>query len=416
MKKHLHYYSDCSFFAGCENMLVNFFDDESLQQNFDLSFSYRYTPEYKKGLMARARPPQNCDGLLLLDYAYLAQKLKTLPRPISLVTLLFCQFIFLKYVFILINTFKIKKHLKKMKIDLLHINNGGYPGSYSCYAAIIAAKMCKIPRIVYVVNNMAIGYQSPSRWPDFILDHFIVKKVDRFITGSIYAGRKLKHILNISDNQHLAIHNGIKPRQVTQEKKDYLSSKNIPTSDRIIIGVVALFEYRKGHQVLLEALNLFKNQHPQLTAPLLLFEGNGPLEDQLKKFVQEHQLQDDVIFIKNEKEIFNFMNALDILALPSIEREDFPNVISEAMSLAKPILATLIAGIPEQVESGVNGLLVPPNDSQSLADALVIITSDSKKMAIMGTKSKEKFEQNFLATKSVARYISLYKELLNQEV
>ena len=65
LKKKIHYHSDCQFFAGCENMLVNFFTSKELINNFQLSFSYRDTYEYKKGFHSRIKPKIRCYPLKL---------------------------------------------------------------------------------------------------------------------------------------------------------------------------------------------------------------------------------------------------------------------------------------------------------------------------------------------------------------
>ena len=75
-----------------------------------------------------------------------------------------------------------------------HINNGGYPAATSSYSMIFVAVILGIPKIIYVVNNMAEGYKNPMRWLDYPIDMFIKKKVTVFITGSDYAGKKLKKV------------------------------------------------------------------------------------------------------------------------------------------------------------------------------------------------------------------------------
>jgi glycosyltransferase involved in cell wall biosynthesis len=77
-----------------------------------------------------------------------------------------------------------------------------------------------------------------------------------------------------------------------------------------------------------------------------------------------------VKFIGSEEHIVDFMKILDILVLPSINSEDFPNVILEAMALKKPVIASNIAGTKEQILHNKTGLLVKPADFRSLSKAM----------------------------------------------
>ena len=106
------------------------------------------------------------------------------------------------------------------------------------------------------------------------------------------------------------------------------------------------------------------------------------------------------------------MNAINIVVLPSVDREDFPNVILEAMCLGKPVLASRLAGTPEQIVDGETGLLVPPGKPHNLADALRKLLKDKDLCIKLGSKARDRFESNFTADIAVKRYLDLYKELI----
>lgn len=82
-----------------------------------------------------------------------------------------------------------------MKPDILHINNGGYPAAQSALAAAIAGNISGVPKVVMVINNMAMDYKHYSRWIDYPLDRIFVACVNVFITGSSQAAQKLKSVL-----------------------------------------------------------------------------------------------------------------------------------------------------------------------------------------------------------------------------
>jgi len=116
----------------------------------------------------------------------------------------------------------------------------------------------------------------------------------------------------------------------------------------------------------------------------------GKGKEHLRSLVANLRLGENVLFLENEKNIFDIINILDVFILPSIEYEDFPNVILEAMSLGKSVIGTDIAGIPEQIEDGVNGFVVAPRDVNALSEAILTLIKNENKRKRMGEKSLER--------------------------
>ncbi len=104
----------------------------------------------------------------------------------------------------------------------------------------------------------------------------------------------------------------------------------------------------------------------------------------------------------------------DILALPSVQ-EGFPNVLLEAMALSKPVVATAVGGVPEQVVDGETGLLVPPRDSLALASAITVLLDNPDKARSMGQAGFRRVQRRFPLTAVVDRYTQLYLDLLHQK-
>lgn len=387
-------------------MLANFLNGRSLREDFDLSYSYRHSDLYQEGLEKRIRAPHKPIPLKLLSpESFISGPSILLNKKLK--TFIFHIFL-LKYIFLVQNFIVLFPLFKKIKPDILHINNGGYPGAYSCQAAVIAAKAAKIPHIIYVVNNIATSYRYPSRWVDYPLDKAVAKFVSLFITGSIFAKVQLSQTINIPQNKITNIPNGIQVRQVSLNKKQVMQELGIP-SDAIVIGIIAVLEKRKGHLILLEAFKRALSATDQKI--ILLIEGDGPEKGEIIHQIEKLGLSKNVLQIDRFHEIFSLINAIDILTLPSLYNEDFPNIILEAMSLGKPVIATTIAGIPEQITDGKNGLLVPPANIDSLFEALHCLIKSEQERGRMGQNGKEMFERHFVAEVAVERYKYLYKDL-----
>ena len=99
------------------------------------------------------------------------------------------------------------------------------------------------------------------------------------------------------------------------------------------------------------------------------------------------------------------------MILPSIEQEDFPNVILEAMSLGKPVISTKIAGIPEQIDDNKTGVLVEPRDEWQLMLALNKLIVNKEMRLQMGKSGRDKFQKCFTSAVTISKYLFMYDKL-----
>jgi len=408
----IHYHSECPFFAGCENMLANFFNSEQFRQTHAVSFSYVSNERYTQGLQQRVNKelpifPVNFPDLS--DYSKFPKWLPLLGRRMLMA---FLRLLYLLPLLIY-QVIVLYRLLKKVNTDILHINNGGYPAARSALASAIAAKLAGVPKVLMVVNNMAVDYQHCSRWFDYPIDRLVVRCVNVFVTGSQAAGVRLAKVLKLPADQIQPIHNGITLRVSTSTVADTRQRFGLGHFDGVIFGVVALLIPRKGHQVLLDAiLKLVTDKKLTGNEFKVLIEGDGPLHQLLVDFVTLNNLTAWVTFVGNEANVVDFMAALDVLILPSVQDEDFPNVILEAMALGKPVIASRLAGTPEQVLDGMTGVLVEPRNVDQLAEAVFQLINNANLRGSMGQAAIQRFNTYFTSQIALNNYSSLYTKLI----
>jgi len=409
MKQALHYHSDCFGFFGCENMVANFLNDAGLAERFQVTFSYRSNPDYDRGLRARVRNLSGTSGLRLLDPAGRIRHID--QRWIRRSAWLLAELALWKYACLAWNVAVLYRFFRRRCVAILHINNGGYPAANSCRAAAIAGRLAGIRHIVLVVNNQAEPYASPTRWLDYPIDRWVRRSVTVFVTGSHVAAERLRAVLGTEAAKHRVIPNGIARRQLCETPESVLHRLGI-SATRPTVGVVARLETRKGHIVLLRALALGKagGLFPQV--PVLIIEGEGGELEALRKFVACADLDQDVRFCGREEHVFDLLNAVSIVVLPSISHEDMPNVVIEAMSLGKPVIGTRVGGIPEQIQHLESGLLVEPSDAEGLAQALRQLITEHGFRERLGSNARARFESNFTVDASVLAYQKLYQSML----
>lgn len=408
MKK-IHYHSECEFFAGCENMIAVLFNSEDLQATYEISFSFIHSTEYASGYARRVHSAVPLYPFYFFDFSNVSKLPTWIPLLGRRILMRLARMVvyapLLTYeAFVLANLFK------KIKPDILHINNGGYPATLSARAAAIAGKIAAVPKIFMVVNNLAVDYKTFSRWADYPVDRVVVKSVDLFITGSKAAANQLQSVLALPAHQITALHNGIPDRLNTEVLSETRARLGLGSFDGTIFGVVALLVPRKGHQVLLDAILTISKQPSEGSRRFkVMIEGNGPLRDELVSFVNTNVLNDYVEFVGDEENIVDFMTLLDVLILPSVAYEDFPNVVLEAMALGKPVVSTRLAGVPEQVVDGETGFLVAPSNVEELALAITELCDNAALRLQMGNAALCRFKEKFTTEIAVKNYIDAYE-------
>jgi glycosyltransferase involved in cell wall biosynthesis len=145
--------------------------------------------------------------------------------------------------------------------------------------------------------------------------------------------------------------------------------------------------------------------------------GDGPLRGELEARIRKLNLSDRVQLLGSLSQgaVLERLGSADIFALASVTdpqgaSDVFPTVIIEAMAAARPVVSTRLAGIPESVVNGGTGLLVPPEDTMALAEALSRLIEDAKLRLHYGRAGRARIEQHFRIQHTVAPLIELLQK------
>jgi glycosyltransferase involved in cell wall biosynthesis len=139
--------------------------------------------------------------------------------------------------------------------------------------------------------------------------------------------------------------------------------------------MISVLRSWKGHQTFLDAATRLVRE---VKRPIhFVIAGEGTMRVVLPDMIKEAGLEDKVTLLGHRTDVPNLLASLDVLVLPSYAHEGIPQIILQAQAMARPVVATTIGGIPEVVEDGVTGLLVPPRDDAALAEKISAILDDS---------------------------------------
>lgn len=156
--------------------------------------------------------------------------------------------------------------------------------------------------------------------------------------------------------------------------------------DALVVGCVAVMRTEKGHADLIDAFQRVLAAFPQ--AHLVLAGDGMPVFERLKGQVQALGLASRVHFLGRRHDIGNVLQAFDVFALPT-HREAFGTAFVEAAAMGVPVIGTDVGGVPETMQAGVTGLLVPPRDPAALAAALESLLADPERRRRMGEAGRE---------------------------
>jgi len=143
----------------------------------------------------------------------------------------------------------------------------------------------------------------------------------------------------------------------------------------------------------------------------LLLIGEGPDQQAAHQLARELGVHDDVLFLGMQDYIEDILGCADLFLLPS-EEESFGLAGLEAMSCGCPVIASKVGGIPEVVDDGINGYVVPLGDIRSMALHAIELLTDDKKMTTFRSKAREKAVEAFHESKMISEYEAYYKEIL----
>jgi glycosyltransferase involved in cell wall biosynthesis len=151
-------------------------------------------------------------------------------------------------------------------------------------------------------------------------------------------------------------------------------------------------------------------KHPEIRLFIL---GKGRLELQLKAMAEALNLERNIIFTGFRKDVGAFLNIFNLLVVSSVE-EGLNSTILDALSLEVPVVATDAGGIPEVINNGETGILVPRADPEALASGILWMLSNPDQAKAMAKKGREKVIKQFSDKVMVEKNIQIYQKLISE--
>jgi len=324
-------------------------------------------------------------------YANLLMRLLRQPYPRGRLMLLGKRLvIFLKAV-------AVAHHLRDRDVHLLHAHFAWLPGA----AAWVCARLLDVPLTV-TVHAYDIYYSND-------LLPLIVGEVDRVVAISDYNRQQVAAVGTGSGEGISVIHCGVnlgpfRPRPPAGLERS--------VGEPIRILSVGSLVAKKGHSYLIAACHLLKQRGEDFVCTII---GGGPDEPALRQQIKEYGLQDqtELLGARPHPEIVTAYRQHDLFVLASVvtpdgDRDGIPVVLMEAGAAGLPLVSTDVSGIPELVRHGETGWLVPPGDSNALADAIAALAADPALCMRLGQNARALVEAEFNIEGNALRLVKLF--------
>jgi len=273
----------------------------------------------------------------------------------------------------------------------------------------IAGRLAGVPIVVSSIRSENFG----GPWRDRIT-RLTDWMEDVTTTNSRLAAEKLLKRGVVPRERIHVIPNGLVLDKFTVEnsnRTEFRQQLGITERDFLWLAVGRL-EEAKDYSNLLQAFKIIMQGGHKAQ---LRVAGQGPLLENLQRQSINLGISDRVVFLGLRRDIPSLLDAADGFVLSSAW-EGLPNVVMEAMAAAKPVVATCVGGVPELVQEGVNGYIVPPGDSEVLAAAMVkMMALPEAERQAMGRAGRVHIEANYSLERVVDQWEELYRELLQRK-
>lgn len=267
----------------------------------------------------------------------------------------------------------------------------------------------KVPFPFKLVSSPRVHYRTRSVWT-LLLDRALKGRDDLLIAECDASRSFLVGKLGYAPSKVLTIRNGVDlagwpVSKVDRQKRRMELRLN---SGEILVGAVGRLDKQKGFATLIEAMSRLKKT--DLRCVIL---GEGPERARLEAAIRKHELEKHVWLYGERPDIVTWLSAFDIGCLPSLW-EGLPNTLLEAMALGLPVVASSVDGVPEVVENGKTGVLVPPSSPVALAKALLDLGADPERRAVLGTAAHAAIMEKFTVRRMMAEYQDAYTSVVSR--
>lgn len=290
------------------------------------------------------------------------------------------------------------------KPNVVHLNSAKAGG-----VGALAARLARVQKIIFTAHGWAFNEDRPfgQRLIIKLFSWITVLLAHKTIAVSWAVKNNTRNWLFIR-NKVVIIHNGV-------GSVNFLSRENARThlatisgivlpENTALIGTIAELHKNKGLTYAIEAFSLLSKKNVSLFFFIL---GNGEEKEQLDTLIEHYRIQERIFLLGFIENAADYLKAFDIFLLPST-KEGLPYVLLEAGLASLPVVASRVGGIPEVIEDGKTGILVPPREPVAISEAIKIFFESLVLRKKLGSALHEKVSSEFSLERMLTETTHLY--------
>jgi glycosyltransferase involved in cell wall biosynthesis len=284
--------------------------------------------------------------------------------------------------------------VRRERIDVVHAHSP----MPAAFARVAVRLLSRRTRLVYTEHNRWDRFGKATRWANHLTfglnDSTIAVSDDCRDTVAPRFRARVTTLVHGIDVGEVAKHRG--------EREDARAELGVDDTT-VVIGTVANFRVQKNYPLLLEVAAALTAERPNVVFVAI---GQGPLESELIALHSRLGLEDRFRFLGFRSDAHRLMAGFDVFCLSS-DHEGLPVAVMEAKALGLPIVSTAVGGVPEAVENGRDGLVVPPRNPTALLGALRRVTDDPELRDRLAEASRNSSSE-YAATRAVTYQEEVY--------
>jgi glycosyltransferase involved in cell wall biosynthesis len=302
--------------------------------------------------------------------------------------------------------------IKRLEPDLLHAHFA-YPEGWAACLAKVRLRQ-RIPLVVTlhgydILVEPSVGYGIRLNKRYDVLVKKVLDAADAIIVASRAVFNEAASLVKDVGKIHL-IPNGVDTRRFNPALNGNIIRKRFAVEDKQVIFALRHHSPRYGITYLLLAAKLILDERKDVA---FIIGGDGPLLDYHKMLTRRLSISSYVFFTGRipQEELPLYYAASDVVVVPSLQ-EAWGLVATEAMACGKPVVASRVGGLTDQVIDGYNGFLVQPKDPKALGDKILYLLENPSEARRMGLNGRKLAVEKFDIEKRVDKIVKLYQELV----
>lgn len=291
----------------------------------------------------------------------------------------------------------LRKLLERERFDLVHAH------VYSSAAASALATVGTDVPLVVTEHTEAPWQGRGGR----LFSRWMYRRVSRVIAVSSAIERRLIERDRVPPGRISVVPNSVPPTWEAQGEVLPLPQELV-SGEGPVVGMVARLQPEKGVKSFLEAASRVAEEFP---AARFVVVGDGPLRRELFGLAERLGIREHVVFTGFRPDAQALIRLMGVVAVPSVS-EGTPLVVLEAMAAGVPVVASRVGGIPDQIEHGREGFLIPPGDTQALGEAILELLRNPELARRMGEAGSLRAGTEFGHENMVRAIEEIYRDVL----